>query len=92
MSKNKTTCYFAKNVNGNKKLMLKLKKINNAALSNALSITYLISQLLQGKDDVSTASKYSNDIISTLVKHKKGCEESFKNIFKECKIIFNKLT
>lgn len=62
------------------------------ALSSALSITSPISKLLQGRsEDVSTASKYINDIIYTLEKHRKGCEESFKDIFKECEIILNDL-
>jgi len=62
------------------------------ALSSALSITSLISKLLQGRsEDVSTASKYINDIIYTLEKHRQGCEESFKDIFKEYEIILNDL-
>ncbi|XP_022160331.1 zinc finger MYM-type protein 1-like [Myzus persicae] len=62
------------------------------SLSQILSVTYPISKILQKRDeDVVTASTHINCVIDVLQKYRSSCEDKFKSLFEESKLVFEKL-
>lgn len=62
------------------------------SLSQILSVTYPISEILQKRDeDVVTASIHINNVIDVLQKYWSSCEDKFKCLFEESKLSFEKL-
>lgn len=62
------------------------------SLSQILSVTYPISKILQKRDeDIVTASIHINNVIDVLQKYRSSCEDKFKCLFEESKLIFEKL-